>query len=356
MVRTIVVLVVVAGIAVAGTLLITRARGTTADPGTVATGTARIVRTDLSISTPVNGTLGYAHSYAVVNGDDGVYTLLPTTGQTYLRGQSLYEVDGRPIVLLYGDRPAWRQLSLGVPDGEDVGELKQNLRTLGFAHAVDNHFDLATESAVRRWQTSLGVPVTGVVGVGDAVFVPGPLRVTQVQADPGSPARAGSTLLHGTGTDRVVNLSLPVAQEYLVKVGNAVTVTMPDGRTTTPGTVSAVSTVATSNDGIGSVQPSASNGGPLFVNVTVTLTDPAATGNIDQAPVSVNITDQSVHDVLAVPINALVALAEGGYAVEIVDHATHRLSAVHTGLFSDSLVEVSGQGIAAGETVEVPAS
>jgi hypothetical protein len=154
-----------------------------------------------------------------------------------------------------------------------------------------------------------------------------------------------------------------VSQQHLVKAGDAVTVTMPDGRATTPGTVAAVSSVASgaSADRSGNTASSAGqspspNDAPLFVNVTVRLTDPAATGNIDQAPVIVNVTDQSVHGVLAVPVYALVALAEGGYAVWVVDRGARHLAAVHAGLFANALVEVSGPGIDAGTTVEVPAS
>jgi hypothetical protein len=162
-------------------------------------------------------------------------------------------------------------------------------------------------------------------------------------------------LLTVTGTDRIVDLSLPVSQEYLLKAGDPVAVTMPDGTTTASGTVTAVSSVASASSG-GSAPPSAGNG-PLFVDATVALTDASVAGNLDRAPVAVNITDESVRGVLAVPINALVALAEGGYAVDVVnaDHTSHLVS-VHTGLFSDSLVEVSGAGLSAGTAVEVPAS
>jgi hypothetical protein len=60
-----------------------------------------------------------------------------------------------------------------------------------------------------------------------------------------------------------------------------------------------------------------------------------------------------------VPVNALLALASGGYAVEMVDaDGTHRLVAVSVGLFDDAegLVQVSGRGLAAGQRVVVPAS
>jgi hypothetical protein len=61
-----------------------------------------------------------------------------------------------------------------------------------------------------------------------------------------------------------------------------------------------------------------------------------------------------------VPLSALVALAGGGYAVEVVHGAgateARQLVGVRTGLFSDTLVQVSGPGIAVGDLVEVPSS
>jgi hypothetical protein len=63
-----------------------------------------------------------------------------------------------------------------------------------------------------------------------------------------------------------------------------------------------------------------------------------------------------VHGVLAVPINALLTLAEGGDAVEVVEGGSRRLVGVQTGLFSSTMVEISGPGIAEGTLVEVPSS
>jgi membrane fusion protein, multidrug efflux system len=58
-------------------------------------------------------------------------------------------------------------------------------------------------------------------------------------------------------------------------------------------------------------------------------------------------------DVLTVPVGALLALAEGGYGLEVVEGSTTRIVAVETGLFADGKVEVSGSGIADGTTVGV---
>jgi hypothetical protein len=83
----------------------------------------------------------------------------------------------------------------------------------------------------------------------------------------------------------------------------------------------------------------------------VTLDNPAASGSLDQAPVKVGITSDSRKGVLTVPVNALLALAEGGYGVRLLDG---RIVAVTPGLFARGMVEISGEGIAEGVEVEVP--
>jgi hypothetical protein len=89
----------------------------------------------------------------------------------------------------------------------------------------------------------------------------------------------------------------------------------------------------------------------------VTPTKPSTIVNYDQAPVNVAITNATVSNVLTVPIDSLLALAGGGYAVEEVssDHV-HHLVAVNVGLFDDAagLVQVSGSGLAVGQRVVVP--
>jgi hypothetical protein len=175
--------------------------------------------------------------------------------------------------------------------------------------------------------------------------------VTSVTPTEGSPVQAGA-MLGISSTRRVVTIALDASQQTSVKVGDPVVITLPDN-STTPGHVSSVGTVATtpSNDQNGSSTPT--------IEVDVTPDHPAATGRLDQAPVDVSITTATVRNVLAVPVNALVALAGGGYAVEKVEATgLHQLVGVSVGLFDDAagMVEVSGTGLAAGQRVVVPAS
>ena len=335
--------------------------------GPAAVGWAPVVRTDLTTTVQVSGSLGYAGSYTIVNQAPGTaYTALPAAGTTIRRGQALYEVDGAPVALFYGARPEWRALYAGIAPGPDVAQLGRNLVALGYGAGltVSDYFTGATASAVGRWQADRGLPVTGTVPLGQVAYAPGPVRVTGVSPALGAPPQPGASVLTATSPRPVVLAQVPVGQQYLVRAGDEVTVTLPDGTTTTPGVVTAVSPVASAAggaaDGGPATQAPGGGTGPgpgqATVGLTVRLLRPAAAGRFDQAPVTVAIVSARARGVLAVPVSALVALAGGGYAVEVGPGQDGRLVAVQTGLFSQTLVQVSGPGLAAGQRVEVPSA
>jgi len=332
----------------------------------VTTSSAPVIRADLTSTIQVAGTLGYAGFRTIVDQTPGTaFTALPAAGAVVRRGQALYEVDGTPVILFYGTRPAWRALYAGVAAGPDVAQLDRNLIALGFGGGltVSGYFTAATAYAVERWQAARGLPVTGTVPLGQVAYAPGALRVTAVTAVTGAPPQPGTGVLTATSTVPVVLAQVPVSQEYLVRGGDDVTVTLPDGVTATPGIVTAVSPVAYAAAGGGSGQAQGQAGaqaagqgaGQATVPVTIRLSRPAAAGRLDQAPVTVGIVSARARGVLAVPVSALVALAGGGYAVEVVHGPGGHLVAVRTGLFAQTLVQVSGPGLTAGQRVEVPA-
>ncbi|HEY4026353.1 MAG TPA: peptidoglycan-binding domain-containing protein [Candidatus Dormibacteraeota bacterium] len=292
---------------------------------------------------------------------DGSITWLPAAGTVIQQGQTLYTVNGRPVALLYGAQPAYRQLGAGV-SGDDVRQLEQGLIALGFATAsnlsVDGTFTSADAAAVDRWQAALGVPQTGTVRLGEVVFASGPARVALVRAALGAQAAPGTQLLDLTPTRHSVTAQLEASRQQLVRPGDQVSVLMPDGRTNAPGTVVDVSRVATqpSSQGQGQGGGQGSQQSQATVAVTVSLADETTAGTLDQAPVYVSVTTASKKGVLAVPVTALLAQPNGDYAVAIRSGAERRLVTVHLGLFGDSgLVEVDGAGLAEGQLVEVPA-
>jgi uncharacterized membrane protein YgcG len=305
----------------------------------------------------------------------GTFTWLPQVGQTIRQGQRIYAVSGSPVVLLYGSVPAYRDLYEGLT-GSDVTELSRDLVKLGFTTAAAlgprsgwDYYSAATAYGVEQLQTHWGLAVTGELSLGEAVFQPGPVLVTALGTTSlGAAATAGTVVLTGTSVTPQVVIALDAGNEGVVKVGDAVSVTLPDG-SITPGKVTQVATVATSSsssagsgssggspDGSSGGAPGSSGGaGTATVNVYVSLTHPGAARKLSQAPVTVTITESSVADALVVPVDALLAQPHGRYAVEVTTGHGHHLVTVTPGLFDDAagLVQVSGN-LAPGQRVVVP--
>jgi hypothetical protein len=314
--------------------------------------TAAVTRQNLSATTPVTATLGYAGSYPVRGQGGGTLTWLPSPGQVISQGQALYRVGNEsPVVLLYGSVPDWRALDEGVT-GQDVSQLNRDLVALGDADNAEisalgwDYFSWETAAGVQKLESALGVSSPlGSLSLGQVVFEPEALRVSQVTGSLGGPA--AGPVLTATSDRHVVTVALDASNQSQVKVGDSVTVTLPDG--TTPGMISSVGTVATT---------SASGAGATTatIPVQVTLTDPGAAGTLDQAPVTVNITTATARNALVVPVGALLAQSSGGYAVEVVGAGnTRRLVPVQVGIFDDTdgLVQVTG-ALMPGQRVVVP--
>jgi peptidoglycan hydrolase-like protein with peptidoglycan-binding domain len=332
-----------------------RAEHTGTPPVTrVKTGTATVEKADVADRTQVDGTLGYAGTYHVVAPGPGLLTRLPTAGSVVSRGQAAYEVDGEPVLLLYGRRPAWRAFGPGMTDGADVEQLEANLKALGLGAdlTVDKHFSTATYYAVRRWQRAANLTVTGSVSLGQVVFLPDAIRIGEADLKLGEQVQPGGEVVHGTSARPAITVQLSPEQLPTAKVGDRVVVTLPDG-STRGGKITQIGTVATAP----SAPSPEGGGGSSQPTVPVTIqADGTITGFLDRAQVQVAITVEQHQDVLAVPITALNALPGGGYEVIVVDGATTRRVPVTTGVFDDftGLAEVSGAGLAEGQHVQVP--
>ena len=279
----------------------------------------------------------------------GTVTALPGAGSVIRRGGTLYRLDGEPIVLMYGSTPAYRALQAGVAEGRDVRELEENLAVLGFdPGTVDDSFTSTTAAAVSDWQESIGLERTGVVQLGRVVFLPGPRRVGERKTSVGSVLGAGSEVLDTSSTRRVVAVELDASLQSLARKGAGVEVTLPDGATVR-GRITRVGSVAREVDS-GSADPSAEQA--LVVDVTIELRSKRGIGRLDEAPVGVGLAQESRRNVLALPVNALVARRGGGYGVELAK--SHRIVPVEAGMFADGYVEVSGSGVREGTRVVVP--
>jgi peptidoglycan hydrolase-like protein with peptidoglycan-binding domain len=357
--RAAVALVVVAVLLLAVGVLHFRRAKAAQRAQTVPTAQARVVRTNVVERQQVAGTLGFRGSYTVYNGPTtGVVTRLSEAGSIVGRGGLLYELDDRPIPLLYGTRPAYRAFHLGMSDGPDVRALKANLLALGFTNlgrlTLDDRFDVVTKGAVEEWQRTLGLRPTGALPLGSVVFLARPIRIVGPTSGigVGATAQPGAPILAATSMKQAVLVPLDPGSVSRLRVGDRVVVTMPDG-TPVPGRVAVIGRVATSSSTDG--QNNGQNPPTPTIPVTVDLLRRAA--GLDQAPVQVAITTQEDRHVLAIPISALLAQPGGGYAVETKRAGSPQLVRVTTGLFDDvaGRVEVSGRRLRPGMRVEVPA-
>ncbi|WP_050811266.1 hypothetical protein [Streptomyces griseoaurantiacus] len=392
--------------------------------------TARVIRTDLSNSRTLEGTLGHGAATTVRGGGEGRITWLPSSGTTVTRGKTLYRVDDRPVPVLYGDLPLYRPLRAVNTVGRDVRVLADNLLALGYAigpqpapgrtvvpmpagpgprsgpgsgsedqpagrpeknaagrndapdgkpspegrngsaggtaseegtasagknasagqsapaapvsapvRVEQGDAVLTTDliNAVKRWQTAIGAPATGVVDPHDVVVLTGPMRVESLQAQVGDPA-AGE-LLKATATGKAVTVPVEAGDAGGIARDQHVTVHLPDD-STAAGRVASVSTAA---------EAEGDDSAPK-VDVLVTFEDASKVKRFDAGPVQVEFVGETRRHVLAVPVTALLALREGGYGVQL---SRGRLIAVTTGLFAKGQVEVSGAGLAEGARVVV---
>jgi hypothetical protein len=369
-----------------------------------------VVRTDLSGVREMEGTLGYDSARTIRSAGDGRVTWLPNRGTTVKRGRQLYRVDERSTVLFYGSTPLYRRLDTPGSVGRDIRVVADNLKALGYdigaqpapgaavrqqapvdalppvttspgqgeatpsagqSSAPDGGAGQGTDasqealaspspsqstvregdgvlttslmSAIKRWQKTVGIEPTGILDISDVVVTKSAVRVSDVLAQPGD--EASGDLMTVTATTKSVTVPVESLDIGSIKSGGRVTVVLPD-RSTAAGRVAAISTTVQAN------QDDTSNARQTKINVTVSLDDPKAVKGIDSAPVQAQFQGESKKDVLAVPVGALLALREGGYAVRL---SGGRLVPVDTGMFAKGLVEISGQGIGEGMKVETTA-
>jgi len=335
-----------------GWLLAPRSSNTSDGTGAAPATFGEVVRTDVQERTDLPGGLAYVADRTVANrlaGPDGEATLtgLAAQGTVVRRGERLFSVDERPVVLLLGPIPAWRPLEAGVV-GADVRQLERNLEALGYGgFTVDDTFTSASSAAVRRWQRDMGAQVDGVVDLGEVVFLPSAVRIDQHLLAPGDAVSSGAQVLAVGPTAPVVTVDLEPTQLSLVSVGDPVIVGLANGAET-PGTV-----VSVGKEGAaaGEEQP---GGETETVPATVSLKSPSDAAGLAGSSATVSVVTDTSEFVLAVPVTALLAVS-GGYVVEVDRRDRIQAVSVTPGLFDavKGLVEITATGLEAGDRVVV---
>ncbi|MDQ0986125.1 peptidoglycan hydrolase-like protein with peptidoglycan-binding domain [Streptomyces sp. V2I9] len=300
------------------------------------------------LSKTVDGRIDFAQRRAVKAAVEGTVTVAAAEGTTVRRGEALYELNDKPVTLLYGPVPAFREMKAGAR-GSDVLQLERNLRDLGYGAGlyVDTEYGPDTEAAVKRWQKHLNRETTGRVGRGDVVFQPA--EVTVVSADAALADQVGpdGPVLTIASTKPVVRALLEQTDGALTARGTKVEVTLPSGRTET-GKVA------------GTVRPEGdeeAEGSQEGITVEVVLDggSRAVSGEDAEATASVTFVSEARKGILAVPVEAVVALRgeNGGYGLQVVRGTTSEMVRVETGMTADGQIEVSGDGLRVGMKVGV---
>lgn len=265
-------------------------------------------------------------------------------GDEVSQASVLYTVNLRPVVVAQGEVPAFRAIELDA-QGADVAQLQAMLQSLGlYAGAVDGEAGSGTVQAIMAWQKNLGVAQTGVVALGDVIFVP--TLPTRVSLDPEVIARGASL----SGGEEVV-LGLPPAPEFalpvteaqagMIPTGTQVQITAPDGSVWEAVSTDQVADVETQTIIVGLAAPD----GGVVCGESCGLVPVTGEARLS----SVIVTVPTVEG-LVVPSAALVTDASGEVAV--IDEAGARMAvAVVTSARGMSVVE----GVEEGTRVRVPA-
>jgi peptidoglycan hydrolase-like protein with peptidoglycan-binding domain len=88
--------------------------------------------------------------------DTGLIATLPLPNTQFEEGAVMLTASGRPLVVLQGETPAYRDLVPGI-SGDDVLQLEQGLERLGFAPGrIDGIYNQKTSAAVAKWYKSNG--------------------------------------------------------------------------------------------------------------------------------------------------------------------------------------------------------
>ena len=270
-------------------------------------------------------------------------------------------------LLMFGDLSVWRDMKEGIGPGEDINQLKLNLIALGYGTAetleVDSTFDPNTTTAIMKLQSDLNLISSGEVIFGEIIFASGTSMVNSSSTlqNMGEKINTGVELFSLTsiekistqiGSDGAINIAskslqkveiqVGVADQNLVVKGSEVEIELPDD-----------STIVGLVDEVGSFAVVPQDGDP-FLEISIAVEGSTEYFKWTGAVVTVNATKELAKGVLASPVNGLLALLSGGYALEIITKTGTTLVPVETGIYADGWVEIHGSGLQPGTEIIVP--
>ncbi|MFN2484426.1 MAG: peptidoglycan-binding protein [Candidatus Limnocylindria bacterium] len=283
-----------------------------------------------------------------------VVTSLPRLGTEVDSGDVVLTISGRPVFLLGGAQPAYRDLGPGIR-GDDVLQLETALSALGFNPGmVDRVYDYATAEAVRQFYVAAGFepvfatedllaslrPLAADLVLGaraepgvqvpadEIAFLPSlPVRVSELPVPVGG--EPVNPIMTVTDAAVAIDGSLPVEDARLVVAGMPVRIDEPDLGIEASGVVSRVAETPGTNGLDG-----------FHVYFEITVDD--APSNVVGASVRLTVPiETTAGEVLAVPVSALSLAADGSTSVRKLVNDREISVRVRPGLSAGGFVEVT---------------
>ena len=319
--------------------------GPTTDVTPRSTTTVEVQTRDLVVEETLDANVVAAGQKAIASLRSGVVTSTLPAGTRVDRGHKIASVNNLDLMLMIGSAPAFRAFTSGMSDGQDVLQLEQNLAALGFDKlSVDTTFDDDTATEIEAWESANGVSQPdGTIDLGQVAFFEDSVLV-DTPAVLGQQVAQGATLATVrtvSGQNLRVQFGAGSEQDRYQK-GKPVSVATPSGKRV-QATIASVDRIVEARQGGGSTN-----------SLTITAdVDPSAT-EISAGPTKVYVATAEAKGALAVPSRALVAVTEGGHAVELASGSPTRYVRVELGVFADGWVQITGQGISAGTKVVMP--
>ncbi len=302
--------------------------------------TEEVERGDLTETKDETGSVSYGEAWSAPIETQGIVTKRHDKGTVVDAGEPLIWIGNKPVTLATGDTPLYRTLELqGTKKskhmtGEDVRQLQEFLLSQGADDKerleADGIFGISTKRAVKEWQKAQGLEETGTIDRTQLVFHP-----TSVRIDNEPQIGANFSDLQVTEKAQEVKARFDSKSRAFLSIGG--TVSVEAGDETISGTITGVETV------IG-------DDGNQQLEATVETSTPLPEGT---ERVKVVSTRTVADDVLHVPVRAVLALAGGGYGLEVETSNGVELRAVELGSVVDDSVEISGD-FAEGDRVTVP--
>ncbi|TDT18089.1 putative peptidoglycan binding protein [Ilumatobacter fluminis] len=284
--------------------------------------------------------------------DAGIIDSLAEVGTRIEHGSVLMTVDGSEVIAVVEVSPETETVLAALND-DDLEELEAVLAFMGYdttgTLVVDGEVDEGTTAAIQAWQTDAGLPATGSIdpadyvvldGIGDAAY-----SVSEQYLEVGDELDDSEIVLALATPTLTVTADIAVGSIDEFAVGDLVTVEQLDESTFDAAVIS-IADIAT---------PGGADAGPTIAVEFEVVSEP---DEFVSGSVLIVTESSRIDGATVVPTRALIALREGGYAVErqLADGSTE-LIGVEIGTFDDGLVEVvsSTADLNEGDDLVVPA-